>query len=100
MEAPCPACGKSNDLSAPGACLRCGCDLGALAGILTGALWQLKAAARELRTGNWEAAFEHAEQSWSLRHSPRAARLASLAIMALGRSRDALQWMRRAENCK
>ena len=99
MEVVCPACGKTNDLSAPGACSRCGCDLSSLARIATGAVWHLKAAARQLRSGNWEEAFEHAEQSWCLRHSPRAARLASLAMMALGRSRDALHWMRRTEDC-
>lgn len=99
MEGPCPACGKTNDLSAPGACLRCGCDLGPLARILTGATWHLKAAAQELRAGNWEMAFKQADRSWSLHHSTRAARLAGLATMALGRSTDALHWMRRAENC-
>jgi hypothetical protein len=98
MEVACPACGKTNDLSTAVPCSRCGCDLGPLARIVSGAIWHLIAATRQLRERNWEAAFEHAEKSWSLRHSPRAARLACLAALGLGRSTDTLRWMRRARS--
>ena len=97
MEISCPACGKTNDLLATTSCSRCGCDLGPLARIVAGALWHLQAATGELRAGDWDAAFEHAQRSWSLRHSPRAARLAWLAAMTLGETRDALSWHRRAQ---
>ena len=97
MEISCPACGKTSDLGATTSCSRCGCDLGPLARILAGALWHLQAAAEELRAGDWEAALEHSQQSWSLRHSHRAARLACLAAVALGETRDALFWHRRGE---
>jgi hypothetical protein len=100
MEISCPACGKTSDLRATTACSRCGCDLGPLAGIIAGSLWHLQAAAGELRAGDWDAALEHAQRSWSLRHSPRAARLAWLATMALGETRDALTWQRRGEGVK
>ena len=97
MEISCPACGKTSDLSATTSCPRCGCDLGPLARIIAGAVWHLQAAAGGLRAGNWAAALEHAQRSWSLLHSPRAARLAFLAAAALGETRDALCWRRRAE---
>ena len=96
MEITCPACGKANNLRTEAACPRCGCDLAVLARIITGATWHLQAAARELRGGAWDAALEHAEKSWSLYHSPRAARVACLAALASGASRDALRWRRRA----
>ena len=93
MEISCPACGKASDLSATTSCSRCGCDLGPLARIIAGAVWHLQAAAGELRAGDWAAALEHAQRSWSLLHSPRAA----LAAAALGETRAALSWRRRAE---
>jgi hypothetical protein len=96
METACPACGKTNDLGTTAVCARCSCDLSALARILTGAIWHLKAAARELRSGDWEEALKQAERSWTLRHSPPAARAACLAATALGRRQDALCWRRRA----
>jgi hypothetical protein len=96
MEIACPACGKANDLGTATACARCGCDLAGLVRILAGAVWHLKAAARELRGGDWETALEHAETSWSLRHSSAAARAAYLAAMGLRSERDARQWRRRA----
>jgi hypothetical protein len=94
MEISCPACGKTSDLHATSSCSRCGCDLGPLALIIVGAAWHLQMAAAELRAGDWEAALEHAQRSWSLHHSPRAARLACLAAVALGETRDALSWLR------
>lgn len=97
MEISCPACGKTSDLRATTSCSRCGCDLAPLARIIAGALWHLQAAAGELRAGDWEAAFEHAQQSWSLHNSQRAARLAFLAAVALGETRDALSWRQRGE---
>ncbi len=97
MEITCPACGKSSDVRATTACPRCGCDLGPLARIIAGAIRQLQAAAAELRARNWEAALDRAQQSWSLCHSPHAARLACLAAAALGEKRAALAWRRRGQ---
>jgi hypothetical protein len=93
----CPACGKTSDLRATTSCTRCGCDLGPLVRILAGAVWHLRAAAGELRAGDWAAALEHAQRSWSLHRSPRAARLAFLAAAASGETRAALSWRRRGE---
>jgi hypothetical protein len=97
MEISCPACAKTSELSAAAACPRCGCDLGPLARIIAGAVWHLQAAAGDLRARNWEAALEHAQQSWSLCHSQGAARVAFLAAAALGETRDALSWLRRGQ---
>jgi len=97
MEITCPACGKTSDLRAATACSRCGCDLGPLARIVAGAGWHLQAAAGELRAEDWAAALKHARQSWFLRHSARAARVACLAAAVLGDTRAALSWRRRGE---
>ena len=97
MEISCPACGKASDLRQAAACPRCGCDLAPLARVITGAVWHLQAAAGELRAREWAAALKHAERSWSLRHSPRAARLAWLAALALGETQTALHWRQRSE---
>ena len=95
MEIACPACGKINDLSGATACARCACDLEPLARILAGAVLHLKAAATALRSAAWEGALEHAERSWGLRHSSRAAQVAALAALALGQTKAALQWRHR-----
>jgi hypothetical protein len=97
MEIRCPACAKGSDLRAATTCPRCGCDLGPLARIIAGAIWHLQASAAELRARNWQAALERAEQSWSLCHSPSAARLAFLAAAALGETRAAVAWRRRGQ---
>ena len=47
---------------------------------------------------DWEAALEHAQQSWSLYRSRRAARAACLAAAALGETREALSWRRRGQD--
>ena len=96
MEFACPACGKSNDLRTAAACSRCGCDLTALAAIISGANWHLKAAAQEFRAKEWQTALAHAERSWALRRSPRAAQLACLAALTLREGGEALRWRRRA----
>ena len=96
MEIPCPACGKANDIRTVEACSRCACDLGSLARIVFGAIWHLKAAACAARAREWEAALVHAEKSWSLRHSVRAARAAYLAATALRENRQALRWRLRS----
>ena len=98
MEIACPACGKANDLRTAAVCARCACDLSALARIIEGAVWHLKASARALRTGDWDAALIHAGKSWTLRHSPRSAQAACLAATALGNAKDALRWRRRASS--
>ncbi len=96
MEITCPACGKANDLRAARTCGRCGCELEPLARILAGAVWHLKAAVTALRARAWEEALEHAECSWALRHSSRAAQAACLAALALAKTEAALQWRSRA----
>lgn len=96
MEVACPACGKTNDLRTAAACSRCACDLTALAAIIGGAVWHLKAAAREFRGKEWRTALAHAERSWALCHSPRSAQLACLAALALREGGEALRWRRRA----
>lgn len=98
MEIACPACGKTADLRTTVACPRCSCDLASLATILEGALWQLRAAADRLRARDWAAALDHAEQSWSLHRSPRAARIGCLAAIALGETKATAHWRRRAQN--
>jgi len=71
-----------------------------LAAIIAGAIWNLKAAARELRAKEWQIALVHAERSWALRHSPQAAQLACLAAVALHDGDAALRWRRLATNCQ
>jgi hypothetical protein len=100
MELACPACGKTNDLRSSAACSRCACDLTTLGTIIGGAIWHLKAAAGELRMKEWESALAHAERSWSLRHSLRAAQIAGLAAIALGQVEEVLRWQRRQRSQK
>jgi hypothetical protein len=95
MEISCPACGKTSDVGASTSCPRCACDLGPLARVVAGALWHLQTGRAKLRSAEWEAAFDHAERSWSLVHSARAASVACLAAAALGETRVALLWHRR-----
>jgi len=93
----CPACGKTNDLRLVTVCARCACDLAPLAQIVDGALWRIKAAARDLRAGDPDEALQHAQESWALFNSPRAAQAAFAAATALGDTSAAMLWMRRAE---
>lgn len=96
----CPACGKTNDLGGDAACQRCGCDLAMLSSILQSAVSNLKSAAAQLRSQEWEGALWHATQSWSLRHTLAAAQLAFLAAAALGDSARVEQWLSRARQAE
>lgn len=94
----CPTCGKVSDLTIATACPRCGCDLKPLTTVVRAAIWQMRAAATHLRRRDWSGALEHAEQSWELRRSTRAARIACLAAMALEENEAAGVWFRRAKS--
>jgi hypothetical protein len=50
-------------------------------------------AAEQLRGMEWREAYDHAEKSWTLRHSATAARLAFLASSAGGDFRLAALWI-------
>jgi len=56
---------------------------------------RLRAAAKKIRECDWAAALAEAEQSWHLRHSSDAARLAFAAAAALGDTRRAIFWKNR-----
>ena len=92
MTLTCPACGKVALAETAAACARCGCDLSRLARVLRSAAWHLQAAALCLREQDCQAALDHAETSWSLRHSPQAAQMAGLASAGLGDPSRLLQW--------
>jgi len=93
MNLRCPACGELNELVADAACQRCSCDLSMLSSVVRSAAGHLQASAAELRQREWEAALWHAEQSWGLFHTPRAARFACLAAAALGDSARVWHWL-------
>lgn len=92
----CPACGKKNIEDTDAECARCGCDLSGMQTLLRCAARRLSAAARGIRECGWPAALAEAEQSWRLRHSSDAARLAFVAAAALGDTRRAILWRARA----
>lgn len=56
----------------------------------------LAQAAAQFQARDWAAALWHAERSWKLCHTDRAAQLAFLAAAAVGDSAAALQWLPRA----
>ena len=88
----CPACGKLNQTEA--ACTRCGCDLARLRAVIAAAKGALTEGRDSLRRGDWAAALNWSEESWRLRQSLEAARLAFLAAGALGDTRTAVAWHR------
>jgi len=88
----CPACGKLNQTEA--ACTRCGCDLARLRSVIAAAKGALTEGRDSLRRGDWAAALNWSEESWRLRHTAAAARLAFLAAGALGDTRTAAAWHR------
>lgn len=91
----CPACNKTDVITE--ACPRCGCDLTRLHTILQAAHRHYAASAQRLIEGEWMLAFQHATQSWCLRHTPAAARLAFLAASANGDTTRAALWHDRAK---
>ncbi len=90
----CPACNKPDQTG--GACVRCGCDLEALQGIVAEAASHLGRARAACRAGDWGAGLREATRSWGLVHSADAARLAFMAAGAAGRTGEALRWYDRA----
>ena len=88
----CPACGKLNQTEA--ACTRCGCDLDRLRVVIAAAKGAVTEGRDSLRRGDWTAALNWSEESWRLRHTVEAARLAFLAAGALGDTRTAAAWHR------
>ena len=91
----CPACGKSTDAGSATSCVRCGCDLSVLAAILEGAEWHLQMAARWIRDSEWAKAHGHAERSWELRQTHRAAEMGLLAALARREGEWVERWWRR-----
>ena len=89
----CPSCGKASP-SAP--CPRCGCDTAPLFAILEAARGRIAAAAASLRHGYPAEAREQAGESWNLRHTREAARLAFLACVAMEDFDWAAVWRHRA----
>jgi hypothetical protein len=90
----CPACNKAGQTEA--ACQRCGCDLSRLHTISATAAVRLEDARAALEEFDWSAAQARAAESWRLRHSPEAARLAFLAAVGSGETAATLRWRRRA----
>jgi hypothetical protein len=88
----CPACGKLNPTEAT--CTRCGCDLARLRAVIAAAKGALTEGRVSLQRGNWAAALSWSEESWRLRHTVEAARLAFLAAGAMGDTRAAAAWHR------
>ena len=88
----CPACGKTS-IETDATCPRCRCDLTQLRSIASHAWRHLAEAETNLRRGNWPEAGRHAEQSWRLRHSARAAQLAVLVAAAQGDSAEVTRWL-------
>jgi len=88
----CPACSKLNQTEA--ACTRCGCDLARLRAVMAAAKEALAEGRVSLQTGDWAAALSWSEESWRLRHTVEAARLAFLAAGAMGDTRTAATWHR------
>ena len=90
----CPACHKS-DLTSD-ACPRCGCDLARLHKVDRAATMHLRQALECLESLHWPGALSHASNSWALRHSAPAARIAFLAAAAMGAAGQMTRWRRRA----
>ena len=76
----CPACGKVNGLEEK-ICSRCTCDLETLAMIIRMADWYRDQASTRLQAADGPGALAKALNSWDLRHSAEAARLAFLASL-------------------
>ena len=94
MTITCPACGKKNE-GAEG-CTRCGCDLSILENILQTAAHKIYMGRENIKTGDPLEALRHAEESWLLKKSAAAARLAFLAALAVGDLEGADLWYVRA----
>ncbi len=96
MEITCPSCNKVNETSP---CQRCGGELGPLFAIREAADAHLKLAGEFLREGSIGNAYHHAAHSWSLHHSPDAAKIAFLSC-AYEKDPAAWQWLGRGMNLK
>jgi hypothetical protein len=92
MAIACPACGNANSRDSESSCERCGCDLSRLRAVCEAATRHLALAAVCLRARDWPGAIRHAGQSWRLRHSESAARMAFFAAAAMGNTEAAGRW--------
>jgi hypothetical protein len=86
----CPACGKKNEGVVE--CVRCGCELAILQRITEASLTALLEGQKCLERGQSAAAGDQARNSWHLKKSPEAARLAFLANLAMGDFTQAEKW--------
>ena len=90
MEIKCPSCKKVNSDSPE--CVRCGCELKILTTILQAAENEISMGKAKLLNGDFLEALEHAMQSWNLKKSSNAAKLAFLVNGSIGKYEDALKW--------
>lgn len=73
-------------------CVRCGCDLEILVAIIQTAQSETCQGKEKLRMGKPDEALKHALQSWRLKKSVDAAKIAFLANIEKKRFEDALPW--------
>lgn len=96
MEIKCPSCRKTNkDSDMEGLsrqCKRCGGDLSKLFTILEIAEYKLSEAKSFLFKKDAHSALINAEESWKLKHSAGAARLAFLSAVAIKNYSRACAW--------
>lgn len=89
-----PCLRKKNEGTAD--CTRCGCELSILESILLAEAHKIHMGTKSIKTGDPLEALRHAEESWTLRKSAAAARLAFLASLAAGDLEGADLWYMRA----
>lgn len=95
MDIVCPACGKRNGVENT-SCSRCACGLEELAVILRLAAEYCRQAAVCLRSADGVGALAKARDSWNLRPSGEAARLAFLASLLNHDFAAATHWYQKA----
>lgn len=91
MSIVCPACGKVNEESVE-SCRRCECALAILERITAAARAVLSDGEKSLSIGKAAIAADRAHNSYRLKKSPEAARLAFLANLAIGDFAQAEKW--------
>src|SRR3989338_32151 len=93
MELVCPACRKKNvDLME---CSRCGCELEIFICILNAVEEKLRLARNYLQQKDSERALQYATESWFLKNTSLAAKLAFFATIAQKDFQEALKWYQR-----
>ena len=93
MSLTCPACNKPAQTG--DTCQRCGCELAQLHRVHRAAQDCLQVAVELLQQQDWAGALTQTEHSWTLHHSPAAARCAFVLCAILGDTATALQWLSR-----